>query len=121
MPAQGKQLWPKFQYQPESANIHLDSGSTNALNNAGPLGDNLNITSIDTILEFLLWDANGRLFDAYEGPCNNSQNEIVAPVVEVDPDSLSITAAWTPPQANTNLLAYIEMLTETDGIVVSSP
>ena len=41
--------------------------------------------------------------------------------MEVDPDTLAITAAWTPPQPNTTLnLAYIELLTETDEVVVSS-
>lgn len=85
------------------------------------MGNKVNITSVDTILEVLLWDAKGRLFAAYEGPCNNSQNSTFAGVVEVDPDTLEITAGWTPQQANTTLnLAYIEMQTETDELVVSS-
>lgn len=120
-PAQAKQLGPKFQYEPESTCIHLDSGNTNTQDEAGPLGNKVNITSVDTILEVLLWDTKGRLFAAYQGPCNNSQNSTVAGSVEVDPDTLEITAGWTPPQPNTTLnLAYIEMLTETDEVVASS-
>lgn len=85
------------------------------------MGNNISISSVDTILDVLLWDSKGRLFAAYDGPCNDSQTRNISSIVEVDPETLMITAAWTPPNPNTTLnLAYIELLTETDEIVVSS-
>ena len=40
--------------------------------------------------------------------------------MELDPDTLDILAGWTPPDNVTLNLAYIELVTETDEIVVSS-
>ena len=40
--------------------------------------------------------------------------------MELDPDTLDILASWTPPDNITLNLAYIELLTETDEILVSS-
>ena len=111
---------PKFQYAPRSTNIHLDGGNTNSQDFPGPLGHNLRVTSINTTLDILLFDEKGRLTAACEGQCNGSETTVQA-VDLVNPQTLELEASWQPPVSNVSLnFAYMELLTETDEIVVSS-
>ena len=108
------------QYTPNSTNVHEDGGNTNSLAFPGPLGHNLSITTVGTLLDIFLWDSKNRLTGAYDGPCNGTDT-IVKAVVTVDPQNLTIQESWQPPTANVTLnFGYMEMLTETDEIVFSS-
>lgn len=120
-PVSANPLRPKVEFNPRSAELHMDGGNTNTVDYPGPLGHNLNITSIDTQYVIFYWDSKGTMFAVYGGPCNGSN--ATQAIAVVDPDDMSFETLWEPPAKYSNTTintTYMQLLMDTDQIVVSA-
>ena len=114
-------LRPKVEFTPRSAELHMDGGNTNTIDHPGPLGNHLNITSIDIQLDIFYWDSKGTMFAVYGGPCNDT--EFFPAIAVLNQETLAFETLWSLPakHANTTLLTtYMQLLMDTDQIVVGS-
>ncbi|KAF2234826.1 hypothetical protein EV356DRAFT_135993 [Viridothelium virens] len=122
-PVSAKPLLPKLEFTPRSSTIHADGGNTGSVDYPGPLGQALNLTSIDLSgLGVFYWDALGTMYGIYIGPCNGSDTNLIQAIAVLDPETLAIESAWQLPYTKTTQLntAYTQVLMETAEIVVNS-
>ena len=98
--------------------MHGDGGQTGNTDYPGPLGHDTAITSGANTINMMLWSADGSLIAGY----GNASAGLPPPrgIVDIDPKTYQIYAAWYPPGNETLGLAYMAYMQDTDNILLST-
>ncbi|KXT17806.1 hypothetical protein AC579_5344 [Pseudocercospora musae] len=121
-PAKADAMRPKVQYEPKTFSTHLDGGNSRTQDYAGPLGHNLNISTVALQDGQFFWDDRGIMYATYGGPCNGSTNLTYALLV-VNHWNFGVEGSWTLPSEYSNDIlntAYTQLYTETSEIIVGT-
>lgn len=116
-PVTARPLQRKPVYEPESINMHQDGGNTGTIDYPGPLGKNLEVTAALEGLHILLWKKSGQTMARYT---TLGASGLKWGLAATD-DELKVQDIWFPEVDGQTLnVAYMELLLETDQIVVAS-
>ncbi|KAL5355473.1 hypothetical protein BJX96DRAFT_184092 [Aspergillus floccosus] len=116
--ATAKPLDAKHVYPPAAFNMHQDGGNTGTIDYPGPLGKNLELTTALESLHIMMWTRSGQLVAGYT---KIGLSGLQWGLVAVDDETLEIQAEWYPEREGQTLnVAYMELLLDTDEIVVTS-
>ncbi|KAF2489818.1 hypothetical protein BU16DRAFT_622424 [Lophium mytilinum] len=99
--------------------MHQDAGNTGSSDYGGPLGNNVNVSTIASGLRVLLFDTQGELTAAYTYLANGSKTPTYA-LAAVDPDSFAILSTWLSPGNDHLNTEYMELNLKSNTIAVSS-
>ncbi|RHZ64469.1 uncharacterized protein CDV56_109263 [Aspergillus thermomutatus] len=98
--------------------MHQDGGNTGTIDYAGPLGTNLDVTSAIRGLHILLWTKSGQMIAGYT---SIGLTGLKWGLAAVDDSTLEVQSTWYPETDGQTLnVAYMELLLETDQVVVTS-
>ncbi|ODM17405.1 hypothetical protein SI65_07080 [Aspergillus cristatus] len=116
-PASAKPLQHKPVYEPEAINMHQDGGNTGTIDYPGPLGNNLEVTSALEGLHILLWTKSRQTVAGYTTLGTSGLKWGLAAV----DDEMKVQDTWYPEVDGQTLnVAYMELLLDTDQVVVTS-
>ncbi|KAJ5159325.1 uncharacterized protein N7500_008976 [Penicillium coprophilum] len=117
-PATAKPLSPKHVYKPEVFNMHQDGGNTGTVDNWGPLGAELEVSSALEGLHILLWTKDGQMVAGYT---KIGLGGLKWGLAAVDNETMGVQATWFPEVDGQTLnVAYMELVFDKDQIVVTS-
>lgn len=97
--------------------MHQDSGNTGTIDYPGPLGKDLQLSSVTEGYHILFWTRKGQMIAGYTTLSLSGLKWGLAAVG----DDLKVRATWYPDEEGQTLnVAYMELMLDTDQIVVTS-
>ncbi|KAF9890605.1 hypothetical protein FE257_005736 [Aspergillus nanangensis] len=116
--ATAKPLESKIKGSPQAFNMHQDGGNTGTIDYPAPLGRNLELKTGIQSLHILMWTRSGQLVAGYT---KIGLSGLQWGLAAVDDETLELQAEWYPEREGQTLnVAYMELLLDTDEIVVTS-
>lgn len=117
-PATPNKLAPLYVFHPDASLLHANGANSGTRDDAGPLGYNSKVTSSAEGVNIILWGSDGGMTCGYAN--TSTGGNPVLGLVALDPHTYQILATWYPPDNETLNLSYMELIKETNDIVVAT-